>query len=78
MTPLEKVAQEMWPGAPVVPVMDTGATDGAIPAPPAFPLTAFRALCIDIDDDRSHGRDERMRVASFYDGVDFYYRFSKR
>ena len=32
---------------------------------------------MDIDDDRSHGRDERIRVNSFYDGVDFYYRFVK-
>jgi acetylornithine deacetylase/succinyl-diaminopimelate desuccinylase-like protein len=30
---------------------------------------------MDTDDDRSHGRDERIRVSSFYDGVEFYYRF---
>jgi acetylornithine deacetylase/succinyl-diaminopimelate desuccinylase-like protein len=32
---------------------------------------------MDLDDDRSHGRDERIRVASFYSGVDFYYRLIK-
>jgi acetylornithine deacetylase/succinyl-diaminopimelate desuccinylase-like protein len=30
-----------------------------------------------VNDDRSHGRDERLPIASFYEGVDFYYRFTK-
>jgi acetylornithine deacetylase/succinyl-diaminopimelate desuccinylase-like protein len=34
-------------------------------------------VAIDINDVRAHGRDERVRVESFYQGVDFYYRYLK-
>jgi acetylornithine deacetylase/succinyl-diaminopimelate desuccinylase-like protein len=30
-----------------------------------------------MDDVRAHGRDERLRVESFYQGVHFYYRYLK-
>jgi len=30
-----------------------------------------------VDDDRSHGRDERLQVESYYTGADFYYRYLK-
>jgi acetylornithine deacetylase/succinyl-diaminopimelate desuccinylase-like protein len=32
---------------------------------------------IDQDDIRAHGKDERLRVSSYYEGVEFYYRFLK-
>jgi len=73
MSALAKVANEMWPGVPIVPVMDAGASDGAISRAAGFPTYGLPGLFMDVDDDRSHGRDERIRVASFYDGVDFYY-----
>jgi len=31
----------------------------------------------DIDDVRAHGRDERIGVVEYYDGVEFAYRFVK-
>jgi acetylornithine deacetylase/succinyl-diaminopimelate desuccinylase-like protein len=31
----------------------------------------------DIDDVRSHGKDERVLVQSFYEGVEFMYRLMK-
>ena len=34
-------------------------------------------MAIDQDDVRAHGKDERIRVSSFYDGVEFYYRYLK-
>lgn len=74
MTAVEKVAAEMWPGVPVVPVLDAGASDGAISRAAGFPTYGIPGVFMDVDDDRSHGRDERIRVASFYEGVDFYYR----
>ena len=77
MSALAKVANEMWPGVPTVPVMDAGASDGAISRAAGFPTYGLPGLFMDVDDDRSHGRDERIRVASFYDGVDFYYRLVK-
>src|SRR6202046_2278088 len=77
MGAIEKVAGEMWPGVPVVPVLDAGASDGAISRAAGFPTYGVPGVFMDVDDDRSHGRDERIRVGSFYEGVDFYYRLIK-
>jgi acetylornithine deacetylase/succinyl-diaminopimelate desuccinylase-like protein len=77
MAALTKVSNEMWPGVPIVPVMDAGASDGAISRAAGIPTYGLPGLFMDVDDDRSHGRDERIRVSSFYDGVDFYYRLIK-
>ncbi len=77
MGALESVSQQMWPGVQVIPVMDAGASDGAISRAAGIPTYGVPGVFMDIDDDRSHGRDERIRVSSFYDGVDFYYRFVK-
>jgi acetylornithine deacetylase/succinyl-diaminopimelate desuccinylase-like protein len=77
MSALEKVSNQMWPGVPIVPVMDAGASDGTISRAAGIPTYGLPGLFMDVDDDRSHGRDERVRVASFYEGVDFYYRLVK-
>ena len=77
MSALEKVSSQMWPGVQVVPVMDAGASDGAISRAAGIPTYGVPGVFMDLDDDRSHGRDERIRVSSFYDGVEFYYRFVK-
>jgi acetylornithine deacetylase/succinyl-diaminopimelate desuccinylase-like protein len=77
MGALESVSHAMWPGVQVIPVMDAGASDGAISRAAGIPTYGVPGVFMDIDDDRSHGRDERIRVSAFYDGVDFYYRFVK-
>jgi acetylornithine deacetylase/succinyl-diaminopimelate desuccinylase-like protein len=77
MDPLEKISAEMWPGAPVVPEMGTGATDGVYTNPAGIPTYGVCGLAIDVDDDRSHGRDERLPVDSYYNGAVFYYRYLK-
>jgi len=77
MHAIEKVVSEMWPGVPVVPVLDAGASDGAISRAAGYTTYGIPGVFMDVDDDRSHGRDERIRVASFYSGVDFYYRLIK-
>src|SRR5579862_512639 len=77
MKPLEKTVEEMWPGVPVVAEMDSGATDGAISRAAGIPTYGVPGAFIDQDYDRSHGRDERLPVESFYEGVQFYYLFIK-
>jgi acetylornithine deacetylase/succinyl-diaminopimelate desuccinylase-like protein len=77
MGALEKVSGEMWPGVPVVPVMETGASDGAIARAAGIPTYGISGIFNDINDDRSHGRDERVPVSSFYEGVEFYFRLVK-
>jgi acetylornithine deacetylase/succinyl-diaminopimelate desuccinylase-like protein len=77
MAAMEKVTVKMWPGVPVVPVLDAGASDGAISRAAGYPTYGIPGVFMDEDDDRSHGRDERIRVSSFYEGVEFYYRLVK-
>jgi acetylornithine deacetylase/succinyl-diaminopimelate desuccinylase-like protein len=77
MGPLGRVVNEMWPGVPVIPVMDTGASDGVWTRSAGIPTYGVPGVFIDLNDDRSHGRDERLPVAAFYEGVDFYYRLTK-
>ncbi|HEV2177898.1 MAG TPA: M20/M25/M40 family metallo-hydrolase [Terriglobia bacterium] len=77
MQTLERVAGSMWPGAPVVPTMATGASDGVYTNAAGLPTYGISGIAIDLDDVRAHGKDERVRVESFYQGVDFYYRYLK-
>ena len=77
LKPLERVAAEMWPGAPVIPDMETGASDSIYTIAAGMPTYGVNGVAIDQDDIRAHGKDERVRVESFYDGVDFYYRYLK-
>jgi acetylornithine deacetylase/succinyl-diaminopimelate desuccinylase-like protein len=67
----------MWPGLPVVPTMSTGATDGKYLRVAGVPTFGIACMFFDMEDDRSHGRDERVGVLDFYDGVEFAYRFVK-
>ena len=77
LKPFEKIADEMWPGAPVVPEMETGASDSIYTMAAGIPSYGICGVAIDHGDVRAHGKDERLRVDSYYDGVDFYYRYLK-
>ena len=75
--PLDKIVAAMWPGAPVIPSMATGASDGVYTNAAGMPTCAISGIAIEHNDTRAHGKDERVGVESFYKGVDFYYRFLK-
>ena len=77
MSALDKVTDETRPGVPVVPVMETGATDGADSRAAGIPTYGVSGMWMDPNDDRSTAGDERLQVWSFYAGVDFYPRFVK-
>jgi acetylornithine deacetylase/succinyl-diaminopimelate desuccinylase-like protein len=77
LKPLEHVAAGMWPGAPVIPDMETGASDSVHTIAAGIPSYGINGVAIDQDDIRAHGKDERVRVSSYYDGVEFYYRYLK-
>jgi acetylornithine deacetylase/succinyl-diaminopimelate desuccinylase-like protein len=77
MQPLDRIAREMWPGAPVIPTMSTGASDGVYTNAAGMPTYGISGTAVDRDDIRAHGKDERMGVESFYTGVDFFYRYLK-
>ena len=77
MQPLEKLVAQIWPGVPVIPVMETGASDGKLTSEAGLPTYGVNGIGIDIDDVRMHGKDERVAVDSYYRGVEFYYRYVK-
>jgi acetylornithine deacetylase/succinyl-diaminopimelate desuccinylase-like protein len=75
--PLESVVATMWPGIPVMPYMDAGASDAIYTNAAGMPTYGITGIAIDKDDVRAHGRDERVGVASFYKGNLFFYRYIK-
>jgi acetylornithine deacetylase/succinyl-diaminopimelate desuccinylase-like protein len=77
LKPLARLADEMWKGAPVIPDMETGASDSIYTIASGLPSYGVNGVAIDQDDIRAHGKDERVRVSSYYDGVEFYYRYLK-
>ncbi len=77
MDAVEKLTASMWPGVVVTPVMSTGASDGKTLRRAGIPVYGVSGIFADIDDVRAHGRDERIGVKEFYDGVDFMYEFLK-
>lgn len=77
MDSLHKVAASLWPGAPVIPTMVTGSSDSIYTMNAGIPSYGISGIAIDRDDVRMHGKDERVRVDSYYTGVEFYYQFLK-
>jgi acetylornithine deacetylase/succinyl-diaminopimelate desuccinylase-like protein len=74
---VERVTAEFWPGIPVIPTMSAGATDGLFLRNAGIPTYGTSGLAGDIDDVRSHGKDERVLVKSFNDGQEYLYRLVK-
>lgn len=77
MRPIESITKEMWPGVVVVPSMSTGATDGLYLRNAGIPTYGVEAMFGDMDDVRAHGKDERIGVKQFFEGVEFHYRLIK-
>ncbi|HEX8880608.1 MAG TPA: M20/M25/M40 family metallo-hydrolase [Candidatus Acidoferrum sp.] len=70
---MERTLSRTWPGVPLVATMSTGATDGKYTRIAGIPTYGISCMFFDKNDDRSHGKDERVGVQDFYDGVAFNY-----
>ena len=68
---VERVTASHFPGVPVLPVMVSGATDGRFLRAAGIPTYGVSGLFHDVADIRAHGRDERIRVSSFYESQAF-------
>jgi acetylornithine deacetylase/succinyl-diaminopimelate desuccinylase-like protein len=77
LAPLDQLVAETWPGLKVIPAMSAGASDATHTGAAGLPTYTFSPLTIDPNDDREHGRDERIGVASFYQANEFFYRYLK-
>jgi acetylornithine deacetylase/succinyl-diaminopimelate desuccinylase-like protein len=73
---IESITEEMWPGVPVIPIMSTGATDGLYLRNAGVPVYGVSGLFRDIDDNRSHGQNERILIESYFDGLEFLYQLT--
>lgn len=74
---VERLVARMWPGAVVVPEMSTGASDGLFARNGGIPTYGVEGIFMPPDDDRSHGRDERVGVKAFHEAAQFWYELVK-
>ena len=77
MGAIEFARDKVWPGLPIVPQMETGATDGLLFRQLGVPTYGITGTATDLDDVRAHGKDERMGIQDFYDGLEFEYQLIK-
>jgi acetylornithine deacetylase/succinyl-diaminopimelate desuccinylase-like protein len=78
MNAVAAVTKQVWPGVPTVPMMVMGATDGTYLRAVGIPTYGVQGIFYDRDDIRFHGRDERVKIQSFYEGQTFLYELVKR
>ena len=77
MDPIERIAGEMWPAAPVIPSLSTGATDGRFLIAAGVPTYGVSGMFVDPDGNGVHGLNERIRKRSLLEGRTFLYRLMK-
>lgn len=77
MGPVEKVSAQMWPGVPVIPLLQAGGTDARHLNDVGIPTYGISGLFIDPDLGGIHGLNERIRVKALMDGREFSYRLVK-
>jgi len=76
MSRIEAVTKRLW-NIPVIPVMETGATDGLYLRNAGIPVYGISGVFVDINDVRAHGKDERIGVQDYYDGAEYIYQLVK-
>jgi acetylornithine deacetylase/succinyl-diaminopimelate desuccinylase-like protein len=67
----ETLTRRMWGDIPVITTMSTGATDGHWLREAGIPTYGVSGLFSEPGENNAHGRDEKLRVRSFYEGLDF-------
>jgi acetylornithine deacetylase/succinyl-diaminopimelate desuccinylase-like protein len=75
--PLTRLTNAIWPGIPVTAIMENGASDSIYFAQAGIPSYGFSAIALERDDDRAHGRDERLPIDSYFKSLDFFYAFAR-
>ena len=75
--PVEKLAAEFWPGVPVLPILQPGATDGQFLNAAGIPTYGFEPVFVGPDLGNIHGLNEYVSVESLLQGREFLYRLIK-
>ncbi len=77
MAPIEKLTAEFWPGVPVLPVLQAGATDGEFTNAVGIPTFGLEPVFMGPDLGNIHGLNEYVGVKSLLEGREFLYRLIK-
>jgi acetylornithine deacetylase/succinyl-diaminopimelate desuccinylase-like protein len=71
--PVERLAAQFWPGVPVVPILQPGATDGEFLNAAGIPTYGIEPLFLGRDLGNIHGLNEYVSVQSLMECRDFLY-----
>jgi acetylornithine deacetylase/succinyl-diaminopimelate desuccinylase-like protein len=71
MGAITSITKKMWGDIPVIPFMVTGATDGRSLRAVGIPTFGVSGIMAEGEENNMHGRDEKLRVKSFYEGLSF-------
>ncbi|HXA93385.1 MAG TPA: M20/M25/M40 family metallo-hydrolase [Steroidobacteraceae bacterium] len=77
LKPIERLTAQFWPGVPVVPILQPGATDGEFLNAAGIPTYGFEPVFLGPDLGNIHGLNEYVNVKSLLEGRDFLYRLVK-
>jgi len=77
LSAIDGAAQATWGRVPIVPMMEPGATDGLFLRNAGMPVYGVTGIAYDPEDVRAHGRDERILVKSFEEGIGFIERLAE-
>jgi len=73
MEPIEKLTAEMWPGVPVLPIYQSGATDGQFLNGVGIPTYGISGIFLEPGLNNIHGLNEFIGVQSLMEGRKFLY-----
>lgn len=71
MAPIEKLSAEFWPGVPVLPILQPGATDGEFTNAVGIPTYGVWPIFVRPDLGHIHGLNEYVGVQSLLEGREF-------
>jgi acetylornithine deacetylase/succinyl-diaminopimelate desuccinylase-like protein len=74
---VEDVTGKLWPGIPIIPNMALGGTDGKYLRGAGLPTYGISGVGVEFGENRAHGKDERVLVNQFYDGLEYEYMLMK-
>ena len=77
MAPIEKLTAQFWPGVPVLPVLQAGATDGEFTNAAGIPTFGVEPVFFGPDLGNIHGLNEYVGVKTLLEGREFLYRLVK-
>jgi acetylornithine deacetylase/succinyl-diaminopimelate desuccinylase-like protein len=75
--PVQKLAAQFWPGVPVLPILQPGATDGQFLNAAGIPTYGIDPVFLGPDFGHIHGLNEYVGVKSLMECRDFLYRLVK-